>query len=165
MVQVIHYPLPTTPAFFITSPLCTITCHHQSTIALHCYHLCSPIQVGVTLHASCYVDTPRALLGGVYDKFRTFTFIIKHDSRRHNKTHWRTARPRTQNRNVAHSDDTQRTRHPQMQRSKTTANRLRRIASRHMELASAEAATHMSLRRPCEDVGILLEGALRSAIR
>ena len=61
MVQVIHYPLPTTPAFFIASPLCTITCHHQSTIALHCYHLCSPIQVGVTLHASCYVDTPRAL--------------------------------------------------------------------------------------------------------
>ena len=49
MIQVIHHLPPTTAAFFITSPSCTstITCCHQSTIALHCYHLCSPhLQTG-----------------------------------------------------------------------------------------------------------------------
>ena len=97
--------------------------------------------------------------------FALFTFIIKHNSRRHNKTRWRTARPRTQNRNMAHGGNTQRARHPQTRQSKTMANGLRQIASRHMEPASAEAATHVSLRRPCEDIGILLEGALRLAIR
>ena len=97
--------------------------------------------------------------------FALFTFIIKHNSRRHNKTRWRTARPRTQNRNAAHGGDTQRAWHPQTRQSKTTANGPRRIASRHGESASAKAATHVSLRRPREDVGILLEGALRLAIR
>ena len=97
--------------------------------------------------------------------FALFTFIIKHNSRWHNKMHWRTARPRTQNRNAAHGGDTQRAQHPQTRQSKTTANGPRRIASQHGELASAEAATHVSLRRPREDVGILLEGALRLAIR
>ena len=68
-------------------------------------------------------------------------------------------------RNTAQGDDTQCMRHPQTQLAKMTANGPRRITSQHMEPASAKAATHMSLRRPHEDVSILLEGALRLVIR
>ena len=51
--------------------------------------------------------------------FALFTFIIKHNSRRHNKKRRRMAQPRTQNRNAAHGGDTQRVRHPQTRLSKT----------------------------------------------
>ena len=74
--------------------------------------------------------------------FALFTFIIKHDSRWHSKTRWQMAHPRTQNRNAAHGDDTQRAWHPQTQLSKTTANRQRRIASQGLS-GSAVYATGM----------------------
>ena len=110
-------------------------------------------------------DMPHALLGGVYNKFRTFYIIIKPHNQQHHKTRGWTVHPSTQNRNTAQGDNTQCVQHPQMQLSKMTANRPWQIASQHVEPATAEAATHMSLRCPHEDISILLEGALWLAIR
>ena len=98
-------------------------------------------------------------------EFDLLTSLIKPHSQWHNKTCGRTARPSTQNRNMAQGNNMQCVRHPQMWLSKTKANGPRRIASWHVELATAEAATHVSLRCTCKDVGILLEGALWLAIR